>query len=321
MNAPAVGFCIDRTFPPSFTVEAARRLDVTGTDELWVIEDCFYTAGVTLAAAALTSSQRLTVGIGILPSVARNPAVTAMELATLAGLAPGRLIGGIGHGVQPWMGQMGARVASPLTALEEVLTVVRALLRGERVTVEGRYVRLDDVQLDQPPVPVPPVVAGVQGPKSLAVAGRSCDGIVLVELTGPTAAREALEATGRGGPSRQGFRVSLLSIFHLDEDRRRAREAVAAPVAQRVLERSQCIRAVPFSDELIALVERDGPAGLVTMPDAWWTELAPVGNRDDVEAFLAGVGEAGVDSVALFPIADLATAREQLGRVCELRPG
>ena len=56
---------------------------------------------------ALAVTERLAVGIGILPAVARNPAITAMELATLAGLAPGRVVAGIGHGVQEWMAQVG----------------------------------------------------------------------------------------------------------------------------------------------------------------------------------------------------------------------
>jgi alkanesulfonate monooxygenase SsuD/methylene tetrahydromethanopterin reductase-like flavin-dependent oxidoreductase (luciferase family) len=78
------------------------------------------------------------VGIGILPAVARNPAVTAMEIATLCGLAPGRVLPGIGHGVQAWMQQMGVRPTSPLATLEEVLVAVRRLLDGDRVTMHGR---------------------------------------------------------------------------------------------------------------------------------------------------------------------------------------
>ena len=112
-----VGMCFDRGYPPSFVIEVAEALDANGVDQLWVIEDCFYTAGISLAATALARTERLNVGFGILPVVARNPAITAMELATLAGLAPGRVLAGLGHGVQEWMGQMGARVRSPLAAL------------------------------------------------------------------------------------------------------------------------------------------------------------------------------------------------------------
>ena len=46
-------------------------------------------------------------GIGLLPVPLRNVALTAMELATLERLFPGRLAPGIGHGVLDWMGQVG----------------------------------------------------------------------------------------------------------------------------------------------------------------------------------------------------------------------
>src|SRR5699024_208260 len=92
----AVGMCFDRTFPADAVLEFARDLEAGGADELWVIEDCFYTAGPSLAAAALAVTERLTVGIGILPAVARTAAVTAMEFATLHQLGPGRVLPGIG---------------------------------------------------------------------------------------------------------------------------------------------------------------------------------------------------------------------------------
>src|SRR5690606_18108052 len=143
-----IGMCFDRSFPAGAMPNYARRLEAAGVEQLWVIEDCFFTAGVSLAATALAVTERLTVGIGIMPAVARTAAITAMEVATLANLAPGRFVAGIGHGVQDWMGQMGVRPASPLTALDETITAVRRLLAGEEVTAAGDYVTLDRVQLD-----------------------------------------------------------------------------------------------------------------------------------------------------------------------------
>ncbi len=140
-----VGMCFDRSLPAPFVVEVAEALEAAHVDQLWVIEDCFYTAGISLAATALARTELLTVGIGILPAVARNPAVTAMELATLANLAPGRLVAGIGHGVQEWMEQMGGRTSSPLTTLDEAITIVRRLLHGETVTFEGAEYTMRDV--------------------------------------------------------------------------------------------------------------------------------------------------------------------------------
>lgn len=120
-----------------------------------------------------------------------------MEIATLAGLAPARFTAGIGHGVREWMGQMGARPVSALTALEETITVVRRLLRGERVDLDGATVSMRGVQLHAPPNSPPPVLAGVRRPRSLALAGRVADGLVLAEGTEPTAVRSATRARMR----------------------------------------------------------------------------------------------------------------------------
>ena len=78
--------------------------------------------------------------MGIIPAAARNVAFTAMEIATLAGLHPGRLTVGVGHGMPGWLDQAGARPSSPLTLLEEYIQTLRRLLDGQRVDHAGRYV-------------------------------------------------------------------------------------------------------------------------------------------------------------------------------------
>jgi len=136
----------------------------------------------------------------------RNVALTAMEVATLHRLFPGRVTVGVGHGVQEWMGQVGARVDSPMTLLSEHLRALRALLRGERVTTDGRYVRLDAVALDWPPESAA-VLAGATGPRTLRLSGEVADGTILTARTTPEGVREARAlvdqgrtAGGRTGP-------------------------------------------------------------------------------------------------------------------------
>jgi hypothetical protein len=138
--AMTIGMSFPRECPAAAVTGFAKRLEAGGIDELWLVEDCFFTTAPPLAAAALATTERLTVGLGILPAVARTAAITAMEIATLSSLAPGRVVGGIGHGIQSWMAQMGVATASPLTTLDEVVSTVRRLLRGETVTFTGREV-------------------------------------------------------------------------------------------------------------------------------------------------------------------------------------
>ncbi|HST49151.1 LLM class flavin-dependent oxidoreductase [Jatrophihabitans sp.] len=185
-------------FPPDLAPEQLRPValaaEESGLAELWLWEDCFAESGIATAAAVLAWTERLRVGIGLLPVPLRNVALTAMELATLARLFPGRLVPGVGHGVLDWMGQVGARVSSPMTLLGEYATALRELLHGQTISTSGRYVSLADVGLAWPPHTVPPVLVGAVGPRTLELAGAVGDGVI---LTGETSIEELPEAVRR----------------------------------------------------------------------------------------------------------------------------
>ncbi len=306
--------CFDRSLPAPFVVEVAEALEVAGVDQLWVIEDCFYTAGISLAATALARTESLTVGLGILPAVARNPAVTAMEIATLAQLAPGRLLAGIGHGVQEWMEQMGERTPSPLTTLEEAITVVRRLLHGETVTFDGAVFTIHDVALDAPPNDPPPVLAGVRGPKSLALAGRVADGVVLAEGAGPTYVRESIEHAASPDP----FRVSVFTALAIGDDGREMRRIMAPFVAGLLDGVNPAPNAHPHIDEIRERHAARGVDGIADMPAEWWIELGAIGTFDDAVRHAEALADAGAHDVTFFPGPTVELAREDLDHVIRL---
>jgi alkanesulfonate monooxygenase SsuD/methylene tetrahydromethanopterin reductase-like flavin-dependent oxidoreductase (luciferase family) len=272
-------------FPPEQLRAVARAADESGIDELWVWEDCFYESGVATAAAVLAWTERVHVAIGILPVPLRNVALVAMEAATLHRLFPGRVTLGVGHGVQSWMGQVGARAASPLTLLREHLTALRALLAGEKVTVDGRYVTLDGVELAWPPAAAPPVFSGGTGPKTLRLTGESADGTILAGGASPEVVQEAAEVVraGREAAGRGGEHPLVASILvatgpgaerRLAEDARRmgwdpAAEAHVAGDAAAVA----------------AAVDRWAAAGATTVV------LQPTADEPDPVAFVRWVAE------------------------------
>ena len=199
-QVPRVGIVFRPQLPPERLRGFVASAEQAGLDDLWLWEDCFLEGGLTSAAAALAWSNSLRVGLGLMPAPLRNPALAAMEIATLARLFPGRFVPALGHGVQAWMGQVGARAASPMGLLREWATAVRSLLGGETVTVAGSYVSLDGVALDWPPAAAVPVLIGGRGPKTLALAGELADGLVLDAGTSPDTVRRAVAAAAAAAP-------------------------------------------------------------------------------------------------------------------------
>ena len=206
-TTPRIGLAFVPTHPPEHLHDIAVAADEAGLDDLWVWEDSFKESGVASAAAALAWTSRIRVGIGLMPAPLRSVGVTAMEIATISRMFPGRFVPGIGHGVQEWMAQAGVKVASPMTLLSEYTFALRDLLAGEKVTSEGRYVKLTDVQLDFPPLDQPPFMIGGTGPKTLAFCGTEGDGTLLGNAYTDDELEEACTLILEAHRGREGERV------------------------------------------------------------------------------------------------------------------
>jgi alkanesulfonate monooxygenase SsuD/methylene tetrahydromethanopterin reductase-like flavin-dependent oxidoreductase (luciferase family) len=190
--------------PPERLGAVASAADAAGLAQLWIWEDCFKESGIATATAILAATSQVTVGIGLLPVPLRNVALTAMEIATLARLFPGRLTVGVGHGVLDWMSQVGARVESPMTLLREYTAALHSLLHGQTVTTHGRYVHLDRVALDWPPVVVPPLLVGGIRPRTVSLAGELADGVIIPGGHSPADVRAAVGHFRGGRAARPG---------------------------------------------------------------------------------------------------------------------
>jgi 5,10-methylenetetrahydromethanopterin reductase len=287
--AHRIGVMFRPEWPPEELPGFARGAERAGYEELWLVEDCFLVGGLTMAASALAATREVTVGIGLLPAAMRNPAIAAMEIAGLARLHPGRFAAAFGHGVEPWMRQIDARPANRLAALEETVAAVRALLAGESVTVHGRHVNLDGVKLAHRPYDAPPILIGTTGPRALAAAGRSADGILLPEGSVPEAVRWARAQADAAGGAGQ---VVVYAWLSLDDDR-----SAAAAALRPGLEGWMEMGLYPTLRELAGIVE-ESPAEL---EDDRVRALAVAGDARDCARAIAELWGAGADSVVLVP--------------------
>ena len=302
MTKLGVIFTADR--PPEALAAFAVAAESSGMDELWLWEDCFLAGGVAASATALAATTRITVGLGIMPVVFRNPVATAMEIATLARLHPGRFIAGLGHGGPAWMEQIGALPGKPVRALEETTIAVRRLLAGERFSTDGDHVHLRDVRLEQAPEVIPPVVLGVRRPFGLRAAGRSAEGTILAEPSPPAYIRWARERIDEGRASAgraDGHRLIVFVKGRIDPDRNCARREVA----HMLLAESVGAQLSPLEQdgEIARLRQLGDPAVIAAqIPDDLLDQLTATGTPDQVLASLTAIADAGVDSIAFAPI-------------------
>jgi alkanesulfonate monooxygenase SsuD/methylene tetrahydromethanopterin reductase-like flavin-dependent oxidoreductase (luciferase family) len=196
------------------------------------------------------------------------------------------------------MRQIGAKPESQLALLEETLAAVRALLAGEEVHAEGRYVSLDGVRLDHPPDVIPPVYAGVRRARSLAVSGRAADGTILSEPSAPSYiawAREQIAATRPHG-------LTVYAWCAMDADGDAARARVRPLLAERFAQGGPQVEQLGIPDD-----ER------ATVPDTWVDLAAVAGTPEECAAAIARLHDAGADTVVLVP-PDPGVQPEQLAR-------
>ncbi|WP_067814150.1 LLM class flavin-dependent oxidoreductase [Nocardia inohanensis] len=271
--------------PPERLREVVRAAQDSGLEELWLWEDCFLEGGISTAATALAWSEGLRVGVGVLPVPLRNVAITAMEIATLERMFPGRAIWGVGHGVQDWMGQVGGRVSSPMTLLHEYLDALRGLLAGERLTVKGRYVQLDDVALDWPPAAAPAVLTAATGPRTLELAGAAADGVILTSSTSSDGVRAAVDTVHAARPETVAAQPYPVVVYLLAATGPGAADRVAAELRENERDTSGDVGVAGDAQAIADAVLRWSAAGATSVI------LQPTADEPDPAGFVRFVAE------------------------------
>jgi 5,10-methylenetetrahydromethanopterin reductase len=167
--------------PPSpAAVEYARLAEQLGYTRVWVYDSPALYGDVWIQLALIAqATERIGVGTGVAVPNTRHVVTTASAIATIEGLAPGRLACAFGTGFTARMA-MGKKALSWDTTAT-YLRQLRALLRGETVEVDGAMVRLIHPAGFVPDRPIAtPILVGANGPKGLEVARELGDGVMCV---------------------------------------------------------------------------------------------------------------------------------------------
>ena len=202
-----IGVRVPPCAPVPELLDLVHRMEGGGIDRVAFADSQLLWRDVwsTVTAAAMSTS-RIRLGIAVTNPITRHPTVTASAARTLAELAPGRLIIGVGAGDSS-VSTIGAPRAGH-ALLGQTVSNVRALLRGEDIANDTKAWHLHD------PVQVPILLAAV-GPRNLALAGQVADGVVTGGadwLRDRGIVRQAAQAAGRD-PNSLIYAVARLCVI------------------------------------------------------------------------------------------------------------
>ena len=271
---------------------AAKEAEDAGFDEVWVSEDFFFSGGIAGAGAGACGHTRdqgrpgRGIGLRSPPCPARDGARHAGACLSRTGSCPGSA-----WAFRPGWTRWASIHASPMTAIRECVTIVRALLDGDELDVDGRMFSLRQARLDHAAGRAPPDRrSGVVGPKLLALSGSIADGSVLSVLGGrglhPVCAASASTRVARrlAGPTLIGSRPLRSTRCRATGRPRVEPRARRSRSTRRPAARTRSPKRPASRTELQTLVAEGVDAVRDGMPEDWVERLTVSGDPDEVVA-------------------------------------
>ena len=175
-----IGISLGPAGTPDQFGAATDLLEQAGIDSLWLPENVYspLVEPFTGMAFALARTSRLKAGTGISVLPGRHPVLVAKQLASLAGLAPGRVLPVFGlQPAQPGERALFAVPGGPRAAVfDEALVLLRLLLTTDDVSFSGSYFSVSGASVG--PLPANPldIWLGGSAPGGLRRVGRLADG-------------------------------------------------------------------------------------------------------------------------------------------------
>ncbi len=183
----ATGDAVDGVVPTfEVTRDFALRAERLELDSVWVFDHLIFRfpgepdeglheAWTTLAALAPVVP-RVELGCLVFCSSFRNAGLMAKMAATLDDLSGGRLTLGLGSGWhEPEYRAFGFPFDHRVSRFAEDLEVIARLLRGERVSLAGRFRTYEDAVLIPKPDRRPPILVAAKGPRMLELTASWAD--------------------------------------------------------------------------------------------------------------------------------------------------
>ncbi len=297
--------------------DVVARLTDFGYSDAWSSE-VNATDAVTPLVLASQWAPDLRLGTAIVPVYTRGPALLAMSAATLASLAPGRFVLGIGTSSQPVVEQWnGIRLEKPYQRARDTLRFLRAALGGAKVTQTYETFAVRGFRLDLPPFQPPSLALAALRPGMIKLAAAEADGVITNWLS----PRDVEQVRAVAGPATELIaRVFVCPTADAEVARAIGRRLITSYLTVGVY---AAFHAWLGRGEALAPMQAAWAAGdrkqaLAAVPDHVVDELVVHGSAQACRERIAEYHEHGLDTpvIGLIPApgVDMARAAAELGR-------
>lgn len=217
-------------------VERAKRAEALGFEAIFFADSQMGNVDpYQVMAMCAVATKKIRFGTAVTNMVYRDPTITANSFATLNEISEGRAIIGLGTGDGP-VYSLG-RTATKLIDFEKGLRTISDLLHDRGIDVPKSKERAGgNVTLKVGKRPAP-IYISAEGPKTLRVAGRTCDGVILgtgFDKQVTAWARQRInEGAKEAGRSLDEIDIMPAGMIVVDDDGESARRRVRSRMANR----------------------------------------------------------------------------------------
>lgn len=234
-----------------------------GFEAVWQAESRLVRDAIVPMAAYAAVTERIKVGSGVINNWTRNIGLLAATYLTLDDLAPGRIICGIGAWWDPLAKNVGIERKKPLTAMKETVQIMRRLLNLERVSFDGEFIHVHEIELDvvhgrREPRDVP-IMIGATGDLMMELTGEIADGCVMNYCVPPEYNDKAIDLLTKGakkaGKTIDQIDRPQLIVCSVDHDHDKAIETSKMLLCQYLAQQPHIAKASGVSDDVVSEIQ------------------------------------------------------------------
>jgi 5,10-methylenetetrahydromethanopterin reductase len=244
-------------------LDYVRYAEERGFEAVWQAESRLVRDAIVPMAAYAAVTEKIKVGSGVINNWTRNIGLLASTFLTLDDLAQDRMICGLGAWWDPLARNVGIHRRKPLTAMRETVEVLRRLLNLERVSFEGEFIQVNEIELDvvhgrREPRHVP-IMIGATGPKMLELTGEVADGAVLNYCVPPEYNDMAIDQLQKGlkkaGRTLDDLDRPQLVVCSVDHDHEKAIDTTRGLLTQYLAQQPHIAKASGVSEDVVAEIQ------------------------------------------------------------------